>query len=223
LTGMPTSHYLQINEIIQMVNYIRPVSVLDVGVGFGKYGMLLREYLKFWSPMDELNVRTGRIDGIEIFESYITSGQKYYYDSIYIGNALDIMPKLKSYDLILIIDVLEHLSHDDGQKLLTLCQKKADYVIISTPIKMNVQGPAFGNEFEMHRAQWHPQDFERLPNSARRLNYKSLIYLLGTDSKKIISKIRLENFKVYINYQFPWLVNFLSTIKKIFRVDNTKR
>jgi hypothetical protein len=220
---MPTSHYLQINEIIQMVNYIRPASVLDVGVGFGKYGMLLREYLKFWSPRDDLNVRTGRIDGIEIFESYITAGQKYYYDSIYIGNALDIMPNLKNYDLILLIDVLEHLNQDDGHELLTLCQKRAEYVIISTPIKMNVQGAAFGNEFEMHRAQWQPKDFERLPNSARRLNYKSLIYLLGVDSKKIISKIRLENFKVYINYQFPWLVNFLSNVKKILRVDNAKR
>ncbi len=206
-----------------MVNYIRPASVLDVGVGFGKYGMLLREYLKFWSPLEDLNVRTGRIDGIEIFESYITAGQRYYYDSIYIGNALDIIPKLKNYDLILMIDVLEHLNRDDGHKLLTLCQKRAEYVIISTPIKMNVQGPAYGNDFEMHRAQWHSRDFEKLPNSARRLNYKSLIYLVGIDSEKIMSKIRLENFKVYINYQVPWLVDFLSHIKKIFMVDNTKR
>ena len=120
---MPTSHYFQINEIIHMVNYIRPVSVWDIGVGFGKYGMLLREYLKFWAPLDDLNVRTGIIDGIEVFESYITPGQKYYYDSIYIGNALDILPTLYHYDLILLIDVLEHLNQEDGHSLLVLCLK----------------------------------------------------------------------------------------------------
>ena len=205
-----------------MVNYIRPSSVLDIGVGFGKYGMLLREYLKFWAPLDDLNVRAGIIDGIEVFESYITPGQKYYYDSIYIGNALDVLPTLNNYDLILLIDVLEHLNQEDGHRLLALCQKKAGHVIISTPIKMNVQGAAYGNDFEIHRAQWKPKDFERLPGSTRRANYKSLIYLVGKDSKKIISKIKLENFKVYINYQFPWFANFLAKLRKLFMTDNTK-
>lgn len=210
---MPTSHYLQINEIIQIVKYVRPSSVLDIGVGFGKYGMLLREYLKFWSPADDLGTRSEIIDGIEAFESYITPGQKYYYDSIYIGNALDVLPSLQHYDLILLIDVLEHLDAEEGNRLLTLCQKKAGHILISTPIKMNVQGTVYGNDYEIHKYQWKPKDFERLSNSVRRTNYKSLIYLVGKDSKKIIANIKLENFKVYINYRFPWLTNFLINIK----------
>lgn len=43
---MPTSHPNQINEIIQIAELLRPASVLDVGVGYGKYGFLLREYLE---------------------------------------------------------------------------------------------------------------------------------------------------------------------------------
>jgi hypothetical protein len=214
---MPTSHYLQINEIIQIVRHVAPSSVLDIGIGYGKYGMLLREYLKFWAPIDDLNIRTGTIDGIEAFESYITPGQKHYYDSIYIGNALDVLPNLPHYDLILLIDVLEHLDAEAGNRLLTLCQKKASHVLISTPIKMNVQGTIYGNDYEVHRYQWKSKDFERLPNSARRSNYKSLIYLIGKDSKKIMTNIKLENFKVYINYQFPRLTNFLVNIKNSFR------
>jgi hypothetical protein len=218
---MPTSHYLQINEIIQLVKHVRPASVLDIGVGFGKYGMLLREYLKFWSPIDDLNNRAGVIDGIEAFEPYVTPGQKYYYDSIYIGNALDVLPNLNHYDLILLIDVLEHLTAEDGNRLLVLCQRKAKYVLISTPIKMNVQGPVYGNDLEEHKSQWKPKDFERLGNSAKRINYKSLIYLVGQDSKKIISNVKLENFKVYINYRFPWFVNLFVSLKRI--VNRSKR
>jgi hypothetical protein len=45
---MPTSHPSQLNEILEVVLKTRPRSVIDVGVGFGKYGVLCREYLEFW-------------------------------------------------------------------------------------------------------------------------------------------------------------------------------
>ncbi len=43
---MPTSHLYQISDILEIISLIRPRSVLDVGVGFGKYGLLAREYLE---------------------------------------------------------------------------------------------------------------------------------------------------------------------------------
>ncbi|MBA7677027.1 hypothetical protein ES703_85275 [subsurface metagenome] len=39
---MPTSYYSQLNEIMELIVLTDPKSILDVGVGFGKYGFLSR-------------------------------------------------------------------------------------------------------------------------------------------------------------------------------------
>ena len=94
--------------------------------GFGKFGFLTREYT---------DVRLGRyfnwetrIDGIEIFESYITQLQREIYDNIYVGNAIDILPTLGNYDVIICSDVLEHLSEKDGVFLLNTVKEKSKFV-----------------------------------------------------------------------------------------------
>jgi predicted SAM-dependent methyltransferase len=56
------------------------------------------------------------------------------YDKIYIGDALNIVPTLdKKYDLILLVDILEHFDYDDGIRLLKMCEQQASNTIISTP------------------------------------------------------------------------------------------
>ncbi|MGF9965198.1 hypothetical protein [Bacillus rhizoplanae] len=42
---MPSSIYQAIPDILQHIIVEEPMSILDVGVGFGKYGLLLREAL----------------------------------------------------------------------------------------------------------------------------------------------------------------------------------
>ena len=42
---MPTSHHTYISDVITWVRKLQPKTVLDVGVGFGKWGHLFREYL----------------------------------------------------------------------------------------------------------------------------------------------------------------------------------
>ena len=43
---MPTSWYQAIPSIMEQIEYQRPKSILDVGVGFGKYGLLIRDILE---------------------------------------------------------------------------------------------------------------------------------------------------------------------------------
>jgi len=45
---MPTSHPFQLDDIVQLIIETAPLSILDIGVGFGKYGLLAREYLEIW-------------------------------------------------------------------------------------------------------------------------------------------------------------------------------
>lgn len=42
---MPTSWYQAVSVILDKVIEERPESILDIGVGFGKYGVMLREAL----------------------------------------------------------------------------------------------------------------------------------------------------------------------------------
>ncbi len=65
---MPTSNPYQINEILEAINITRPRSILDIRVGFGKYGVLAREYLELYDGREKYGDWKRRIDGIEAFE-----------------------------------------------------------------------------------------------------------------------------------------------------------
>lgn len=162
---MPTSNYRLIPNIIRVAHDISPRSVLDVGIGFGKYGFLLREYVDLRSQSSgrfDASVRTVIIDGIEVFEEYVTDLQRLIYDRIYIGDAKEVIGNLGPYDMILICDVIEHFKKEDGllflEKVMARVQKAA---VITTPAHSYPQGTAYGNPAEEHLSQWVVEDFRR--------------------------------------------------------------
>ena len=67
---MPTSYFEAIPDLIAAVKAESPESVLDVGIGFGKYGLLLREVLDVAALRYRREDWHVRIDGVEAF--YIT-------------------------------------------------------------------------------------------------------------------------------------------------------
>lgn len=159
---MPTSHYNQLNQIMSLVVHVKPNSILDIGVGFGKFGVLCREQLEMWRKDRAYHKKDWktRIDGIEIFEKYKNPLYVFVYNRVYFGNALNVLPELKSiYDLILLIDVLEHFSYDAGINLLGLCLEKGRNLIISTPHNIGSQKEVFGNIHETHKFQWTTKHF----------------------------------------------------------------
>jgi hypothetical protein len=190
---LPSSHYLQLNEIVDLVVRTRPEKVLDIGIGFGKYGFLAREYLELWEEGAEYGKWKRQIDGIEAFEQYITPLHRHIYSEIFSGNALDILPGMKdSYDLILLIDVIEHFTREEGIRVLEECRRLGKYVVVATPKAMNPQEEVFGNSFETHKYQWKKQDFFLFPEYAVLKNPKSLIVLAGGGSREICRGIIRE-------------------------------
>lgn len=69
---MPTSWYQAIPNILTQVKSINPQSILDIGVGFGKYGLLFRDLLEI--PLERYSKGTWKVkmDGIEVFKNTIT-------------------------------------------------------------------------------------------------------------------------------------------------------
>lgn len=202
---MPTSHSQQLNEIVELIVLVNPRSILDVGVGFGKYGFLSREYLDLRDGREELGDWKRSIDGIEAFKGYLTPVHDYIYDHIYVGNAVEILPTLeKNYDLILLIDILEHLNRNEGIKILRESEKRGRNIIVSTPKSIASQKSSFRNPFEVHRSQWTYTDFDSFTNRFFIPNYNSIICYIGDDALKLKKALRRSRFGSRIGRLFPF-------------------
>ncbi len=61
---MPTSRFQVIPDILSLLQREQPRSILDVGVGFGKYGLLIRDILEI--PFERYNKQQWicQIDGV---------------------------------------------------------------------------------------------------------------------------------------------------------------
>jgi len=133
---MHTSHFRKIPAIMGILNYLNdPKSILDIGAGFGKYGLLFREHL---------DIRKGRLDS-DSWKTTIDAVEPSYklthqaYNSFYTDHIEDLISSLGEYDLILLADVLEYMDKDTGLKiLLELYRKhcKQGIVVSYPPAKM---------------------------------------------------------------------------------------
>jgi SAM-dependent methyltransferase len=191
---MPSSHPYQLNEILELIIETNPGKLLDIGIGFGKYGFLAREYLELWQPDAVYGDHKRQIDGIEAFEAYLTPLHHLIYNHIYTGDAKEVLPTLSDrYDLILMIDVFEHFTYEDGLKVLEQCRRCGRNILISVPMVMSVQDEVFGNPYETHRYNWSRRDFSRIPDKFFVNNSKSTICYIGEDSQRISNILKKRN------------------------------
>ncbi len=157
---MPTSPWDSIPAILDIVMNLEPTpaKVLDVGIGYGKFGFLAREYLTFWNSPDSARLVT--VDGVEAFPNYVGTLQKEIYDHVFLGDAYELLPALPSdsYDLLLMIDVIEHFEKPAGRKIVQECCRISKAVVISTPREFWHQDDSWGNPFETHRSLWSKHD-----------------------------------------------------------------
>jgi len=136
--------------------------VLDIGLGFGKNGYIIREYLELWRGNDvSPSTWKSTIHGIEAYRPYIHSWQRDIYDEVFIGNALTVLPRLPNYDFIIMTDVLEHFEKEDGFKMLDLIKEKSNDFFITTPQNPSKQGAVNGNEYERHRSVFTIEELQQ--------------------------------------------------------------
>jgi hypothetical protein len=164
---MPSSRPNTIPTVIHLVRQLKPKSILDVGVGFGKWGHLFREYTdineaeKDPARYQRKNWRV-RIDGIEGHAAYLTPMHRFLYNHIHVGDACALVRNLPRYDMIFMGDVIEHLEKRAGLKLLRDVVKNANKaVVVSTPKYETGQADLCGNELERHRSLWSAKDFSQ--------------------------------------------------------------
>ena len=168
---MPSSRPNTIPTVLHLVRQLKPNSILDVGVGFGKWGHLFREYTDILEaendpPRYERQNWRVRIDGVEGHAGYLTEMHRYLYNEIHLGDAGLLLKKLPHYDLIFLGDIVEHFEKAAGLELLADAFARANKaVIVSTPKFETAQGNLCGNELERHRSLWSEHDFGNFPGA----------------------------------------------------------
>lgn len=116
------SHKLAVNLIQKKFTPEMDIAVLDIGVGSGAVAKGLREI--FPKLM---------IDGVDKSDVYLDTSKAYYNNVYYVP--IEELEIERQYDVILLLDVLEHLE-DPWQALLSLKRKylkKSGFVVISIP------------------------------------------------------------------------------------------
>ena len=153
--GHASSNSQNISRILEMVLGVQPQSVLDIGVGTGKMGFLLREYLdvyggdgRTWPPP-----RRVMIEGIEAYGRYLSDFHRSVYDRILVGDADQVLPTIERgrYDLVMMIDVLEHLEPDKAERVVGEATRVGRRLLCVSPAGLRPQGASYGNPYERHR------------------------------------------------------------------------
>jgi len=160
------SYRQNIPIILAEVERINPKKVLDIGAGMGKYGLLIREqYLSKKAEQGELEPTEGIIiDAVEDTEYLLKGkpGNRLYaiYDRVVPRDIFlsgDIV-KAESYDLILMIDIVEHWEKQKAiEEIRFLSQFSA--VLVSTPKHTGMYTEHFYGDPRHHITQFTEEDF----------------------------------------------------------------
>jgi cyclopropane fatty-acyl-phospholipid synthase-like methyltransferase len=140
-------------------------SILDVGVGWGKYGLMLREYLYQTDIMKPRKSWKLRLDTVEIYPSYIKSHIRNLYDSIHIADIRDFSKtpekwcNILYWDVVLMADIIEHMSKEEGYAVIDNLLKYCKEIVVSTPTVMEKQPVHLFHENEEHLSVWEKSDF----------------------------------------------------------------
>jgi hypothetical protein len=134
---MPTSYPAGKSRVVKALKATCDPSwtVLDVGPGKGTYADLLSEIF----PV---------IDAVEIHAPYIQKfGLREKYRKVF-NHSIVGFPGINLYDVVILGDVLEHLSIEDAQAVLANAQF-AKQIVIAIPYQMK-QGAYRGVQSEVH-------------------------------------------------------------------------
>lgn len=126
-------------------------TILDVGCGED-------------SPIKYLSSHTYKV-GVDVHKPSIQkSKKKGIHDKYYYLNILDLEKKFtpNSFDCVVALDVIEHLSKKDGNKLLKILEKIAiKKIIIFTPNGFLPQGNTNNNPWQIHKSGWKVKEMEK--------------------------------------------------------------
>lgn len=187
---MASSFLNQVPAIIHLAQKLHPKTILDIGKGFGKYGFLIHEYsgidnTKRIDPSKSLREQSNvMIDAVEVDADLMLPHLEHLYQKIYFEDILTLYKKLPVYDLILMVDIIEHINKEGTMHLLKHFLAQGSKIIIATPINFFEQ-ELYQSEFEHHVSHWTKNDFKNLGHLNVQYFDAGAVYLLSNEKLDI--------------------------------------
>ncbi len=132
---MGTSNWQNIPYCVEILMKIAPKRVLDVGIGFGRWGMIVREFCDVWFQRVFPDQWAVHLEGIEAFPKSISDYHRTFYNRIHIGDAADLVGRQPGpWDVTIYGDVLEHFTKPVALRLIETSLENSAYVLLNIPL-----------------------------------------------------------------------------------------
>lgn len=127
-------------------------SILDVGCGKGRPVAFLNRRRRFFAM------------GIDIFRPYLLEARALAAHDVLVQGDVRFLPlRPRSFDIVLLEEVLEHLERAEGLALIEVMEQIARrQVFITTPVGHHQQHEYDGNPWQEHRHIWEPDELRAL-------------------------------------------------------------
>lgn len=158
-----------LNAVQRSLDKWDKASLLDVGCGKG-------ESMKF------INRQGGFLTvGVDIFEPAIREAQRQRsHDEHVLCDVRKLPFQKKSFDIVLCMEVLEHLDKEEGTLLLQSLEEIARrQVIVTTPVGLYKQDTFDGNPYQKHKAIWSPTELKNLGYKVRGVQIRGTNFTTG--------------------------------------------
>ncbi len=138
-------------------------SILDLGCGKGGPMRFINRHKQFHCV------------GLDIFGPHLSKAKEQGSHNDYVLCDVQRPPiKEKTFDIVLCLEVLEHLSKEDGQKLIADMERIARrQVIVTTPLGRYRQGTFDENPYYEHKYIWSPEELKRLGYKVKTLGLRN--------------------------------------------------
>lgn len=154
---MPIGSFSLVPHIALDLIRHKPMRVLDLGIGFGFYGAVVRQWLdqgvKPWST---------RLVGVEAWGNYANPMWDLY-DMVVVDTIENFLSRhSESFEYILMTDVIEHFERPAAINVMRSIVGRLTprgRFIVGTPGVFFAQGAVHGNDRETHRSHWTIDDF----------------------------------------------------------------
>lgn len=145
---------------------IRGTAILDVGCGCGKWGFLVKKY--FWSSQNGSTMSEPFVVGVDRYFPLLPELNRHrIYDLLIHADATALPFQDKSFDTVLAIELIEHLTKANGLQAFKEFERIARRcIILSTPnrkcLRDGIETLNGFNKYEAHLSWWQIRDLQSL-------------------------------------------------------------
>jgi ubiquinone/menaquinone biosynthesis C-methylase UbiE len=149
------SHLYELESFVMyLIPKDRKISVIDLGCGKGIWGYL------FCASRENMTY----LCGVDITPTYLKFvKERNVYDDLILCDCTHLPFRDRSFDLVLLSEVLEHLEKKQGYAVLKQLERIArQLIIITVPQGLLKQEAVGGIDAEKHRSAWYTSEFKKL-------------------------------------------------------------